>query len=72
MVRRAQQKKSMKTRIKNLRDGMRVAFEAGRESVLLAGHQMSYGEGYAVGEMVPDSVLTHVPVELSPVATPTI
>ncbi len=49
IVHRKQEKKSMKNRIKNLKVGMRVAFQAGRESVLLAAHGLEYGEGYEVG-----------------------
>jgi hypothetical protein len=48
IIQRIQEKKTMKNRIKNLRIAARVAFKAGKESVLLAAHGLSYGEGYEV------------------------
>jgi hypothetical protein len=55
-IRRIQEKKTMKNRIKNLRMAARVAFKAGKESVLLAAHGLSYGEGYEVTQQnVSDS-----------------
>jgi hypothetical protein len=52
-IRRIQEKKTMKNRIKNLRMAAQVAFKAGKEAVLFAAHGLSYGEGY---EVVADSV----------------
>lgn len=51
MIVRRHLKKSMKNRIKNLKMGMQVAFKAGKESVAIAAHGLSYGEGYAVTEV---------------------
>jgi hypothetical protein len=47
-IRRIQEKKTMKNRIKNLRQAAQVAFKAGKEAVLFAAHGLSYGEGYEV------------------------
>lgn len=71
IVLRKQEKKTMKNRIKNLKLGMMVSFNAGRESVLVAAHGLSYGEGYEVTtrEERPDagSVVSSAPVGYSPV-----
>nr|WP_140393677.1 hypothetical protein [Nitrospira cf. moscoviensis SBR1015] len=54
IVQRKQEKKSMKTRIKNLRVASRISFKAGMEAgklaVATAAHSLEYGEGYDVRE----------------------
>jgi hypothetical protein len=55
-IRRIQEKKTMKNRIKNLRMAAQVAFKAGKEAVLFAAHGLSYGEGYEVKADTTDSV----------------
>jgi hypothetical protein len=67
VIRRIQEVKGMKNRIRNLRIGMRIAFQAGRESIAVAAHKLSYGEGYAVtGQDLVDGNGT-VPTGDSPV-----
>jgi hypothetical protein len=53
-IRRIQEKKTMKNRIKNLRQAAQVAFKAGKEAVLFAAHGLSYGEGYVVERETAD------------------
>ncbi|MGL5935045.1 MAG: hypothetical protein ACRCZI_05430 [Cetobacterium sp.] len=48
IVQRSQQKKTMKNRIKNLKAGMMVSFQAGKQQVAEAAHRLDYGEGYEV------------------------
>lgn len=46
---RKQQKKTLKSHIKQLKEAGMVAFQAGRQSVLEAAHHLDYGPGYEVG-----------------------